>query len=132
MSRRNRAASFSPLWIGLGVGAVLLLAGAYFFLSFQAQPFRTASRLDPHVYASSAWTLRGNTYKLEAVVDNILAISPTEGRLVSVRLDNGRHLIPLLVTPEFQSINLQKEQRYVFLANVGDQGILRTVKVSKP
>ena len=132
MSPRNQSNSFSPLWLGLGAGVLLLIAGAYFFLSSQSQPFRTASRLDPHVYASSAWTLRGNTYKLEAVVDNILANSPTEGRLVSVRLENGRHLVPLLVTTEFQSMNLQKEQRYVFLANVGDRGILRTLKVSKP
>lgn len=137
MSRRNSTAKsgfLGNLWlrIGLLVTAAFAIVGGYWFLNSQATPFRTASSLDALLYSSSAGTLRGNSYKIEGVVDNMLALSPSEGRLLSIRVENGKYVIPLLVTKEFNSINLQKEQRYIFLAKVGEKGVLRTEKVSKP
>jgi hypothetical protein len=40
-------------------------------------------------------------------------------------------IIPILVTPEFNAMNIQKEQQLVFVLEVDEKGILRTRKVSK-
>ena len=62
----------------------------------------------------------------------MLAVSPSAGRLISVRVKEGSAVLPLLVTKEFNSVNLQKEQSYLFLVEVGDKGLLHTKLVSKP
>ena len=131
MSRRTRSSSkLTSLW--LLILAVGICAGGYYFLSSGKGPLRTAQELDAVLYASSAGTLRGNTYKLDAHVDNMIAVSPTEGRLISVRVKEGSAILPLLVTKGFNSINLQKEQHYLFLVEVGDKGLLHTKLVNKP
>lgn len=131
MSRRTRSSS-KLTWLWLLLLAVAICAGVYHFLASGSSPFRTAHELDPALYSKSARTLRGNTYKLDAYVDNMLAVSPAEGRLISVRVKQGSAVLPLLVTKEFNSVNLQKEQNYLFLVEVGDKGLLHTKLVNKP
>ena len=46
-------------------------------------------------------------------------------------LETDENIIPVLVTPEFQSMNIQKEQKLVFILEVDEKGILRTRKVTK-
>lgn len=130
MSRRKRSSKLTWLW--LLILAVGICYGIYHFLASGSGPLRTAQEIDPALYSSSARTLRGNTYKLDAHVDNMLAVSPTEGRLISVRVKEGSAILPLLVTKEFNSINLQKEQHYLFLVEVSDKGLLHTKLVNKP
>jgi hypothetical protein len=131
MSRRSYS-SAKPPWIWLLFLAGAICAGGYYFLSSGKGPLRTAQALDAVLYASSAGSLRGNTYKLDARVDNMLAVSPAEGRLISVRVKQGSAILPLLVTKEFNSVNLQKEQHYLFLVEVGEKGLLHTKLVNKP
>lgn len=131
MSRRKRSSS-KLTWLWLLILAVGICYGIYHFLASGSGPLRTAQEIDPALYSSSARTLRGNTYKLDAHVDNMLAVSPMEGRLISVRVKEGSAILPLLVTKEFNSINLQKEQHYLFLVEVGDKGLLHTKLVNKP
>jgi hypothetical protein len=131
MSRRTRSSS-KLTWLWLLFLAVGVCAGIYYFLASGSGPLRTAQALDTALYATSARTLRGNAYKLDAYVDNMLAVSPAEGRLISVRVKDGSAILPLLVTKEFNSVNLQKEQHYLFLVEVGDKGLLHTKLVNKP
>lgn len=131
MSRRTRSSS-KLTWLWLLLLAVAASAGVYHFLASGSGPLRTAHELDTALYAGSARTLRGNTYKLDAYVDNMLAVSPAAGRLISVRVKQGSAILPLLVTKEFNSVNLQKEQHYLFLVEVGDKGLLHTKLVNKP
>jgi hypothetical protein len=131
MSRRTRSSS-KLTWLWLLILAVGICAGVYHFLAADKSPLRTAQELNSSLYSTSARTLRGNTYKLDAYVDNMLAVSPNEGRLISVRVKEGSAILPLLVTKEFNSVNLQKEQHYLFLVEVGDKGLLHTKLVNKP
>ena len=39
--------------------------------------------------------------------------------------------IPILVTPNFNSMNIQKKQRLEFILKVDEKGILHTRKVAK-
>jgi len=130
MARRKKS-SIQPLW--LVAAAVLLVAaflGSQLFLG-GSDPYRTVAELDVVSYLDNANSLRGNVYKVEGEVSNSLAWSPTSGRLIAVDVDKGRNTIPVLVTTEFNQINIQKGQKFIFVVEVDEKGLLRTKNLSK-
>ncbi|MDX2082034.1 MAG: hypothetical protein SFU53_14710 [Terrimicrobiaceae bacterium] len=129
---RRRKSSIQPLWFI--VAAVLILAaivGARFFPAGVSDPYRTVPELDVAAYLENANSLRGNVYKVEGEVANALAWSPESGRLISVDVDEGRNTIPVLVTPEFNAMNIQRGQRLIFVMEVDERGILVSRKVTQ-
>jgi hypothetical protein len=131
MARRGKN-SIKPLWIV--IGAVLLIAaffGSRLFLNATSEPFRTTPELEVKAYLENANSLRSNVYKLKGEVVNSLAWSPTMGRLFSVSVGDGADVVPVLVTPKFNQMNIQKGQKYIFLLKVDDSGMLRTENLTK-
>jgi hypothetical protein len=131
VARRSKK---SRLPLGIVVAIVLVVAaflGSRFFITTSSQPFRTATPLDVKTYLENANSLRGNVYKIQGEVLNSLGWSPTKGRLIAVGVDNGSQVVPVLVTTDFSHINIQKGQRYIFLLEVDDKGILRTKDMTK-
>lgn len=129
MARRKKS-SLQPLWI---FAAVVLLAaaflGASLFQSTGNDPFRTVAVLDIPAYLDNANSLRGNIYKVEGEVSNSLAWSPSSGRLIAVDVEDDT--IPVLVTNEFNAINIQKGQKFIFVIEVDENGVLKTKNLSK-
>jgi len=41
------------------------------------------------------------------------------------------NIVPVLISPEFNAVNIQKQQKLIFTVEVDDKGILRAKKVSK-
>lgn len=131
MARRSKS-TIKPIWII--VAAVLVLVaflGSGLFISATSEPFRTYPALDVNAYLENANSLRSNVYKIEGEIQNSLAWSPKDGRLFSVSVDKGTQVIPVLITTEFNQINVQKGQRFNFLLEVDDKGILRTKNLKK-
>ena len=131
MARRSKK---SRLPLGIVVAIVLVVAaflGSRFFITTSSQPFRTATPLDVKTYLENANSLRGNVYKIQGEVLNSLGWSPTKGRLIAVGVDNGSQVVPVLVTTDFSHINMQRGQRFIFLLEVDDKGILRTKDMTK-
>lgn len=129
---RRRNSSPKPVWII--AAAVLVVAaffGARFFPSSGGDRFRTIAPLDVEAYLENSNSLRGNVYRIEGEVSNALAWSPTAGRLIAVDVETGRHVIPVLVTTPFNATNIQKGQRFIFVLEVDDKGVLRTKDLSK-
>jgi hypothetical protein len=105
--------------------------GAYLWMSL-SDPYRTLTPIDIGAYMDNADSLRGNVYKLTGTIDSELAWSPTDGRLYSVLADGGANdVLPLLIPPQFDSINIQKDQRFSFKIEVGDKGILKASDMRK-
>ena len=129
MARRKKS-SISPLWLFLAIGLMLVaFVGSRFFLSSGSDPDRKIAALDVPSYMENANSLRGNIYKAEGEVSNSLAWSPTAGRLIAV--DVEKEIIPVLVTPEFNAINIQKGQKFRFVLEVDPKGILKTKKLAQ-
>ena len=105
------------------------LAGGYFIFGRGNDPYRTLSSLPIQDYLQNSNSLRGNVYKLDAVVSQSLQWSPSVGRLFSVEV-NGE-MLPVLVPPQFNSVNIERGQRFFFKVEVGDHGILRADDVKK-
>ena len=131
MARRSKS---SRLTWGIIIACLLILAafiGSRLFITSTTEPFRTISSLDVRTYLENANSLRGNVYKIEGEVVNSLAWSPSKGRLIAIKVEEGNEVVPVLVTTSFNEINIQKGQKFIFLLEVDDKGILRTKDMTK-
>ena len=130
---RRASSRTHPVWL---VVALILLAGALgggaYLWNTLSDPYRTLSPIDIPTYLSDANSLRGNVYKLTGTIDGQLGWSPTQGRLFSVISDDEKtDVLPLLIPPEFNNINIQTDQRFSFKIEVGDKGILKAADMKK-
>jgi hypothetical protein len=131
VARRSKK---SRLPLGIIVAILLVLAaflGSRLLITRSSQPFRTAAPLDVETYLENANSLRGNVYRIQGEVLNSLGWSPTKGRLIAVGVDDGSKVVPVLVTTDFSHINIQRGQKFIFLLEVDDKGILRTKDMTK-
>ncbi len=105
------------------------LGGGYYFIGQLNDPYRTLQSLDVPAYYENANSLRGNIYKVDGKVLNLLSWSPGQGRLFSIDVEtkSGSSPIPILVPITFNQVNLQKGQSFAFKVDVGQDGLL-TVK----
>ena len=123
---RRASSSPHPFWLF----ALLLLVGAlagggYWFFSQINDPFRTLPGLPVASYLENSNGLRGNVYRVDGTVANQLGWTPDAGRLFSVDVQGSEDVLALLVPAKFNSLNVQKGQRFSFEVEVGDKGILR-------
>ncbi len=111
--------------------ALAALAGGWWLYQRVSDPFRTLTALEVPVYLENANSLRGNVYKLSGRVETQLAWAPLTGRLYSVEVEGREDILPLLLPAAFNSMNIQKGQRYFFKIEVGEKGILHVRDIRK-
>lgn len=104
--------------------------GSY-ILTGAGEPYRTTATLEVEAYLENSNSLRGNVYKVEGEILNVLGYSPTQGRLISVGIDGTDDVIPMLVPAELGYVNIERGQNYIFQIEVTDQGILKAIALTK-
>jgi hypothetical protein len=131
---RRASSSTSPVWI-LAAAFLLIasVAGGYFLYNNVSDPYRTLTALDVRSYLENSNSLRGNTYKISGTIANSLSWSPTVGRLFSIDVESssGGDVLPVLIPPEFNQVNVQKGQKFNFQIEVGDKGLLKAKGIKK-
>jgi len=130
---RRASSRTHPIWlvVALVFVAGALAGGAYLWMAV-SDPYRTLPEIDVTTYLDNANSLRGNVYKLDGTIDSALAWSPDQGRLFSVLAEGNKdNILPLLIPPALDHINIQKGQRFYFKIEVGDKGILKADDMRK-
>src|SRR5688500_16202143 len=127
---RRASSSAHPVWILVAVLlSVTAVGGGYWIYGRVSDPYRTITVLPVHDYLQNSHSLRGNVYKLDATIAKAIEWSPLAGRLFSV--DAGSEVLPILVPPRFNHLNIERGQRYLFKIEVGDKGVLQAQDVKK-
>jgi len=128
---RRASSSASPLWIGIAVvGFAAVLGAGHFFQRGVADPFRTMTPLPVQDYLENSNSLRGNSYKLDGTIGSQIHAVDGVGRLYSVGLPGGE-MLAVFVPPDFNQINIERGQRYVFKLEVNPKGLLLARDVKK-
>lgn len=131
MARRARSTPGTG-WLLAGLAFVLLLiGGGSYFLGSSGTPYRAAPEFPVEEYLATSTSLRGNTYRLSGAVLNSIAWSPSEGRLVSVQPRDSDSPIPLVIPAGLGETNIQKGQRFHFLVEVRESGVLYATSLTK-
>ncbi|MEM6821804.1 MAG: hypothetical protein AAF558_07700 [Verrucomicrobiota bacterium] len=128
----HKKSSLITVLIAAGV-LVLVLVGVFLFLKPASDPYRTIPELDVQIYLEDAKSVRGNTYRVQGEVSELLAWSEAKGRLISLRVETqkGMEFIPILLPPEFADINVQKGQSYRIKVEVVSQGFIEAREIQK-
>ena len=136
-----RRASFTihPSWIITIVVLVMAaISGGYFLIGKVNDPYRTLTPLSVAAYLDNSNSLRGNSYKITGTIWNSLSDSlawtPASGRLFSIEVisENGStDVLPLLIPAQFNFVNIQKGQQFIFKIEVDDKGILKVSGLKK-
>ncbi|MDB6153046.1 MAG: hypothetical protein JWL90_1499, partial [Chthoniobacteraceae bacterium] len=71
-----------------------------------------------------------NAYKLDATIASLIEWSPSAGRLFSINVGEN-DVLAIVVPANFNQINIERGQRYLFKIEVGENGILRAQDVKK-
>lgn len=131
MARRARSTPNATLLIGALVVVLLLIALGGYFFGASGMPYRTAPEFPVEEYLATSSSLRGNAYRLTGAVLNSIAWSPQSGRLISVEPTGSDSPIPVVVPATLGEINIQKGQRFHFLVEVRENGILYAKDLTK-
>ena len=131
MARRARSTPKAGLIVGALAAVILLIALGGYFLGATGAPYRTAPEFPVEEYLSTSGSLRGNSYRLTGAVLNSIAWSPQSGRLISVEPTGSDSPIPVVVPAELGEVNIQKGQRFHFLVEVRENGIVYAKDLTK-
>lgn len=128
----RRAQSSLPAGkLAVAAGAVVGLVGiAYAVLGTTRDPFRTSTPFPVNDYMETPNSIKGNTYRLEALVDKTLVVTPSVGRLFSV--EAGGHMLPILVPATLNGTNIERGQKLHFRVQVDEKGLLVVSEIRKP
>jgi hypothetical protein len=130
MARRARSSSPNFKMIGAGVALLAMLTAAYLVFGGSQDPYRTTSPLPVRDYLENANSLRGNTYRLEALVDKTLEVAPDSGRLFSV--ETGGEMLPLFVPAKLNGMNIERGQKFHFRVQINEKGLIVASDIRKP
>jgi hypothetical protein len=131
MARRARSTPKAGIMTGALVVALLLIALGGYFLGAGGTPYRTAPEFPVQEYLSSSSSLRGNSYRLTGAMLNSIAWSPQSGRLISVEPTGSDSPIPVVVPPSLGEGTMQKGQRFHFLVEIREHGIVYATDLTK-
>jgi len=126
---RRASSPAHPLWFIIAALLIIAAIGGGYFIHAHADPFRTVAPLPVKEYLENSNSLRGNIYKLDAKIDKTIEVSRTAGRLYSV--ESGGDMLAVLVPPEFNQMNIERGQNFIFKLEVAEKGVLRVQEVRK-
>jgi len=131
---RRASSSVHPAWIvAILILLVVAIGGGFLLFGRVNDPYRTIAALDVGSYLENSNSLRGNTYKVTGTVANSLAWSASDGRLFSIEVASGStaDMLPVLIPTQFNHVNIQKGQKFIFKIEVDEKGILKALDLRK-
>lgn len=81
----------------------------------------------------NANSLRGNQYVVEGKIDEKLRWTPDLGQVVALKVeeDGGPSFLAIEIPPDLSSVNIEREQSYVFKVRFRQGGIAVAEEISR-
>ena len=133
MARRASSSLHPGIIIGGVIAIVFVVIAGKSLIGKKATPFGDVQKLQVRELLENGNSLRGNEYLIEGKIDDKLRWTSNEGQIVSVRVDdNGREeFVGVEIPPEFNNLNIEREQRYAFRVKFQDGGIAVATDVTR-
>lgn len=130
----RRRSGLQPLHIISAAAFLAVAAGGWWFFTRNKGDKLAGNPFSGEQYAENR-IVRGNTYVLTGTVLQQLRFGSDSSRLFSVDVKedggSGKVPVPVLVPPEFSSINIQVGQEFQMSVLVDKDGVLRAKEIRK-
>lgn len=124
MARRASSGISPSIIIGAVVVVGLVVLGGKFMLGDKSSSFGDVAPLQIEDLEQNGNSLRGNEYVVQGEIDEKLQFSDAGDQLVSVKVDGSDNgFIPIEIPAEFEHLNIDTKQRYVFRVKFKQGGI---------
>jgi len=125
MARRASSKIHPGALVGGAVAVVLAIVGGKLFLGEKTQSFGNLTPLVVEDMMENGNSLRGNEYVIEGQIDEKLRWTPSDGQVVSLRVEGrgGDEFIGVEIPPDFNNLNIEREQRYSIRVRFRQGGI---------
>ncbi len=117
-----------PVWYAVAIPLAGVFVAVLLVIWRKGSPEQTG-RFSVQQYCAAPANFMGNRYTLDGQIDAQLLWEKNVGRLLAVRLPEGRRL-PVFVDDSFRE-NLSVGQRYRMDVSIGEGGIVRLESISK-
>jgi hypothetical protein len=130
----RRRSGLQPLHLAGAIAFVAVAGGAYWLFARDKGVKLTGNPFSGAQYADNK-IVRGNTYVLTGTILKQLRFGADSSRLFSVEVkdegDKETVPVPVLVPPEFSSVNIQVGQEFQISVLVDKDGVLRAKEIRK-
>jgi hypothetical protein len=125
MARRASSSLHPGILIGIAAAVVVAIIGGKSLLKKKQPGFADVNPLNIEDFLENGNSLRGNEYSIEGKIDEKLRWTTDRGQIVSLRVkaDGGEELIGIEIPPDFNNLNIEREQRYTMRIKVRQGGI---------
>ncbi|KAB2640074.1 MAG: hypothetical protein DVB25_04495 [Verrucomicrobia bacterium] len=125
MARRASSSLHPGIIIGIAAAVVVAIVAAQSLFKHKKPSFGDVSSLNVEDFLENGNSLRGNEYSIEGKIDEKLRWTPSRGQIVSLRVSTkgGEELIGIEIPPNFNNLNVEREQRYAMRVKVRQGGI---------
>ncbi len=125
MARRASSRLHPGLIAGVIAAAVIAVVAGKMFMAKKGPSFGDIERLRVEDLLENGNSLRGNEYLVEGKVDEQLRWTTARGQVISLRVGtpSGEQLIGVEIPPDFNKLNIEREQRYAFRVKFRQGGI---------
>lgn len=133
MARRASSSTNPALIAGIAVAVAAVIFGGKFLLTKKSEAFTDVTPLEVQDLLDNGNSLRGNEYVIEGKIDEKLRWTPSNGQIVSIRVESsgGEEVIPVHIPDKFSKMNIEREQRYAFKIEFEQGGIPVATGVSR-
>lgn len=125
MARRASSSLHPGVFIGIAVAVVIVIIGGRSLIKSKPAGFANVNPLNIEEFLENGNSMRGNEYSIEGKIDEKLRWTSTRGQVVSmlIKSDKGDELIAVEIPPDFNNLNIEREQRYSMRVKVRQGGI---------
>jgi hypothetical protein len=111
--------------MGIAAAVVVAIIAGQSLFKKKKTGFSDVSPLNIQEFLENGNSLRGNEYSLTGKIDEKLRWTSTRGQIVSMRVSTpgGDELIGVEIPPNFNNLNIEREQRYAMRIKVRQGGI---------
>ena len=125
MARRASSSLHPGSLIGIAAAVVVAIVACQSLFKHKKPSFGDVGTLNVDDFLENGNSLRGNEYSIEGKIDEKLRWTPSRGQIISLRVSTkgGDELIGIEIPPNFNNLNVEREQRYAMRVKVRQGGI---------
>lgn len=133
MARRASSGPKPGLLIGIAVALGVAFFAGKQLLGSKPGSSISGSPLEMRWVTENANSLRGNQYVVEGTIDEKLRWTPDLGQVVALKVDDdgGSSFLAIEIPPDLSSVNIEREQSYVFKVRFRQGGIAVAEEISR-